>query len=134
MGMSVALWQVDEGSGPAWKEPPGAPEEFSEDELDENGRLALDADFADVEAILEQLGLKAPWTEDEEQLESAHVQRLATRLVPLSWKGLLTKGLDVGALPHGQDTEAVQSAWERFRLFVIDAARSGNALASEIDD
>lgn len=134
MGMSVTLWQVDEGSGPAWKEPPAEPAAFSEDELDEDGRFALEAGFADVEAILEQLGLKAPWTEDEEQLEAAHVQRLATRLVPLSWKGLLAKGLDVAGLPHGVDAEDVQATWERFRLFVIDAARSGNALASEFDD
>jgi hypothetical protein len=97
MGMSVTLWQVDEGSGPAWKEPPGKPAEFSGDEFDENGRFTLEADFADVE-------------------------------------GLLAKGLDVAGLPHGVDAENVQATWERFRLFVIDAARSGNALAFEFDD
>lgn len=133
MSTSAILWQVDPGSAAAWKEPPGEPKEFDEELLDENGKLQLDGDWVDIEAVLEQLGLKAPWANEDDRGDPAAVQRLATRLVPLSWEGAIARGLEVAALPHGMDAEVIAEAWERFRMFVIDAARAANGLEWEID-
>lgn len=128
MGLSATLWQIDGESGPAWKEPrAGAevPDEFPEESLDENGSLALDQEWRAIEALLDQVDIAAPWKGGEDELEAADVQRLATKLKPADWAALTARGVEAD--------EESREAYETFRHFVIDAARSGNGLGWEID-
>jgi hypothetical protein len=131
MSMTARFWQVEGGSGPAWKEPPGdAPDDLDEDELDDDGRLDLDVAWRDVEAVFEALDVKVPWAQEMEELEPADVQRLATRLKPLTWASVVERGVVVDDLPH---PDGAQAGYELFRRLIIDTARGGNGLAWEID-
>jgi hypothetical protein len=118
-----------EGEGEVWKEPPG-PEvaDLEGAEFEDAMTLEVGDGLPLLDAVFEHLGMAVPWNEDSE-LDVKATQRLATKLKPLDWAAVAKKGVELG-----DDEAAGAELWERWRAFVVDAARSCNGLVFELDE
>jgi hypothetical protein len=118
-----------EGEGEVWKEPAG-PEiaDLEGEEFEDTMALDLGDELNVVATVFETLGLNIPWAESED-LDVRGTQKLATKLKPLDWAAVQKKGVDLG-----EDAELAEESWERFRAFVVDAARSCNGIEWQLED
>ncbi|MFT3708784.1 MAG: hypothetical protein QM817_14135 [Archangium sp.] len=127
--MGARFKQLEGESGAVWKEPPGPDvADLEGEEFEDAHMLSFEDELDLLEACLERLGFKVPWHEYGDSDVTA-VQKLASRLKPIDWDVALKKGVEMG-----DDEELAGEVWEKFRAFVIDAARSCNAIEWEVDE
>lgn len=122
--------QLEGESGAVWKEPPG-PEvpDLEGEEFEDTMVLDVADSLPLLETVFEALNIAVPWHEENEHLDVRSTQKLASRLKPLDWEAVAAKGVTLGG--HEEDGGEL---WERFRAFVVDAARSCNAIEWELDE